>query len=128
MLNNAGFYRHYHLAHHRYTQDPARDPELITSGTPRTWGNYLLRVSSLPFLALRVRDIFLFPFGYRGDVDYIHPSAWTELRRRGPLLLAFYPLLLAVPPPLPSTVPPWVCGGPLLLPPPPLRPSPLLLH
>jgi fatty acid desaturase len=96
ILNNAGFYRHYHLAHHRYTQNPDRDPELITSGTPRTWGNYLLRVSSLPFLALRVRDIFLFPFGYRGDVDYIHPAAWTEVRRWGRLLLAFYALLLVV--------------------------------
>ena len=96
ILNNAGFYRHYHLAHHRYTQDPDRDPELITSGTPRTWGNYLLRVSSLPFLALRVRDIFLFPFGYRDDVDYIHPAAWTEVRRWGRLLLAFYALLLVV--------------------------------
>ena len=56
ILNNAGFYRHYHLAHHRYTQDPRRDPELITSGTPRSWGNYLLRISSLPFLAIRARD------------------------------------------------------------------------
>ena len=73
ILNNAGFYRHYHMAHHRYTQDPARDPELVTSGTPRTWGQYLFRVSSIPFLMLRLRDIFLFPFGYRGDVNYIHP-------------------------------------------------------
>ena len=54
-------------------EDPERDPELITSGSPRSWGSYLLRISALPFLALRVRDIFLFPFGYRGDVDYIHP-------------------------------------------------------
>ena len=53
ILNNAGFYRHYHMAHHRYTQDPARDPELVTSGTPRTWGQYLFRVSSIPFLMLR---------------------------------------------------------------------------
>jgi fatty acid desaturase len=51
ILNNAGFYRHYHMAHHRYTQDPARDPELVTSGTPRTWGQYLFRVSSIPFLS-----------------------------------------------------------------------------
>jgi fatty acid desaturase len=94
ILNNAGFYRHYHLAHHRYTQDPDRDPELVTSGTPRTWANYLLRLSSLPFFALRVRDIFLFPFGYRGDVTYIHPSAWPEVRRWGRLLLAFYAVLL----------------------------------
>jgi fatty acid desaturase len=26
---NATFYRHFHAWHHRYTQDPARDPELI---------------------------------------------------------------------------------------------------
>ncbi|MDP1836944.1 MAG: fatty acid desaturase, partial [Reyranella sp.] len=66
ILNNAGFYRHYHLAHHRYTQDPLRDPELITSGTPTGWGSYLFRVSSIPFLMIRARDIFLFPFGFRG--------------------------------------------------------------
>jgi len=95
ILNNAGFYRHYHMAHHRYTQDPLRDPELVTSGTPRSWGNYLLRVSSIPFFILRTRDIFLFPFGYRGDVNYIHESAWPEARRWGRWLLAFYAVLLA---------------------------------
>jgi fatty acid desaturase len=115
ILNNAGFYRHYHLAHHRYTQDPDRDPELITSGTPRTWGNYLLRVSSLPFLALRLRDIFLFPFGYRGDVDYIHPAAWTEVRRWGRLLLAFYAALLVVSLALHTTFLLWVWVIPLLI-------------
>ena len=95
ILNNAGFYRHYHMAHHRYTQDPLRDPELVTSGTPRSWGNYLLRVSSIPFLILRTRDILLFPFGFRGDVNYIHESAWPEARRWGRWLLAFYAVLLA---------------------------------
>ena len=95
ILNNAGFYRHYHMAHHRYTQDPARDPELITSGTPRTWGNYLFRVSAIPFFLLRLRDIFLFPFGFKGDVNYIHEKAWPEVRRWGRWLLAFYAVLLA---------------------------------
>jgi fatty acid desaturase len=95
LLNNAGFYRHYHMAHHRYTQDPARDPELITSGTPRTWGNYLLRVSALPFFLLRFRDLVLFPFGFRGDVTYIHDKAWPEVRRWGRWLLVFYAALLA---------------------------------
>ena len=94
ILNNAGFYRHYHWAHHRYTQDPARDPELITSGTPRSWGNYLLRMSALPFLAIRMRDIFVFPFGGHGDVDYIEASAWPEVGRWGRWLLAFYAVLI----------------------------------
>jgi fatty acid desaturase len=95
LLNNAGFYRHYHMAHHRYTQDPARDPELITSGSPRSWGNYLFRVSAIPFFLLRFRDIVLFPFGFRGDVTYIHDKAWPEVRRWGRWLIALYAVLLA---------------------------------
>jgi fatty acid desaturase len=115
ILNNAGFYRHYHMAHHRYTQDPERDPELITSGTPRTWGNYLFRVSSIPFFILRTRDILLFPFGFKGDVDYIHPSGWAEARRWARWLLAFYLVLIAVSIALQTTVVLWVWFGPLLI-------------
>ena len=115
ILNNAGFYRHYHMAHHRYTQDPARDPELITSGSPRTWGAWLLRVSSIPFLVLRARDILLFPFGFKGDVDYIHPAAWPEVRRWGRWLLALYLVLIAGSIALQTTVVLWVWFGPLLI-------------
>jgi fatty acid desaturase len=132
ILNNAGFYRHYHYAHHRYTQDPARDPELITSGTPRTWGNYLLRISSLPFLAIRARDIFVFPFGgligggligeCKGDVDYIEPAAWPEVRRWGRWLLVLYATLIAGSTLLQTTVVLWVWFIPLLIGLPLLRP------
>jgi fatty acid desaturase len=115
ILNNAGFYRHYHMAHHRYTQDPARDPELITSGTPRAWGNYLLRVSALPFFVLRFRDIFLFPFGFRGNVNYIHEKGWPEVRRWGRWLLALYTVLLAGSIALHTTVLLWVWIFPLLI-------------
>ena len=115
ILNNAGFYRHYHLAHHRYTQDPARDPELVTSPSPRTWGAYLFRVSAIPFLVLRARDILLFPFGFRGGVDYIHPAGWAEARRWGRWLLALYGLLIAGSIALGTTVVLWVWFGPLLI-------------
>ena len=73
------------MAHHRYTQDPARDPELVTSGTPQTWGNYLFRVSAIPFFILRVRDILLFPFGFRGNVTYIHEKRLARGAALGPL-------------------------------------------
>ena len=114
ILNNAGFYRHYHTAHHRYTQDPARDPELITVSPPRNWGEYLLRLSSLPFLFLRLRDIFLFPFGLRGDATYIEEAAWPEIRRWGQLQLAFYALLIAGSIALGTDVVLWVWFFPLL--------------
>lgn len=115
ILNNAGFYRHFHYAHHRYTQDPDRDPELVTSGTPRTWRQYLLRISSLPFLMLRARDIFLFPFGRHGNVNYIEPSAWPEVERWGRWLLALYALLIAGSIALGSDVLLWVWLIPMLV-------------
>jgi fatty acid desaturase len=115
ILNNAGFYRHYHMAHHRYTQDPKRDPELITSGSPKGWGNYLFRVSSIPFLMIRARDIFLFPFGLKGDVTYIHDGAWPEVRRWGRLQLALYAVLIAGSILLQTTVVLWVWFIPLLI-------------
>ncbi|HZQ01134.1 MAG TPA: fatty acid desaturase [Reyranella sp.] len=120
ILNNAGFYRAYHMAHHRYTQDPARDPELVTSPAPRGWPAYLLRMSALPFLFLRARDLLLFPFGFRGDVTYIEESAWPEVRRWGRWLLVLYGALIAGSLVLHTTVVLWVwflpllCGLPLL--------------
>ncbi len=41
------WFRRFHLAHHRFTQDPARDPELSTA-KPDSWPRYLLHVSGLP--------------------------------------------------------------------------------
>jgi len=115
ILNNAAFYRYYHYAHHRYTQDPARDPELITSPAPRNWGEYLFRISAIPFLMIRARDIFLFPFGKRGDVDYIEEEGWPEVHRWGRLLLAFYALLIVGSILLKTDVVLWVWFIPLLI-------------
>lgn len=115
ILQNAAFYRHYHMAHHRYTQDPDRDPELITSVTPRTWRQYLWRVSAVPFVKLRIRDIFLFPFGQRGNVDYIHEAGWPEVQRWGRWLLALYAALIVGSVALGTTVVLWVWLLPLLV-------------
>jgi fatty acid desaturase len=43
----AGYFRYFHFAHHRYTQDTARDPELA-SPKPRSLGQWLLVVTGLP--------------------------------------------------------------------------------
>lgn len=115
ILNNAGFYRHYHTAHHRYTQDPARDPELITVSPPKSWGAYLLRASAIPFLVLRTRDLLLFPFGFHGDVSYIEDKAWPEVRRWGRWQLALYAALIMGSIALHTTVVLWVWFLPLLV-------------
>ena len=52
---NSTYYRYYHSWHHHYTQDPARDPELMF---PRTSSRaeYLLEISTIGFWYRRVVD------------------------------------------------------------------------
>lgn len=64
-LLNRDFYTSFHLAHHRHTQDPDRDPELMTR-PPATMGAYLLRVVSVPYWGLRLRVV---SDGWRGDLS-----------------------------------------------------------
>lgn len=64
-LLNWHFYMAFHLAHHRHTQDPDRDPELTTL-PPSTLDAYLWRVMALPYWHTRLtvlRD------GWRGDLS-----------------------------------------------------------
>src|SRR5204862_7314881 len=42
------YFRFFHFAHHRFTQDPARDPELAQP-RPSTLASYLRHVSGLPY-------------------------------------------------------------------------------
>jgi fatty acid desaturase len=41
-------FRYFHFAHHRFTQDPERDPELA-SPKPGGWQSYVIHLSGLPY-------------------------------------------------------------------------------
>jgi len=55
-LLNLDFYRAFHLAHHRHTQHPEKDPELDAIA-PDDIPGYLIRVSGLTYWELRLRVI-----------------------------------------------------------------------
>ncbi len=50
------YFRAFHLAHHRHTQDPERDPELALR-KPQTTGQYLLHLSGLPYWRERLTTL-----------------------------------------------------------------------
>lgn len=58
------WFRHFHLAHHRHTQDPANDPELARP-KPSTLAGYLWQLSGLP--TWRLLALTLWRLG-RGDI------------------------------------------------------------
>lgn len=57
LLLPAGYFRAFHLTHHRFTQDPARDPELAGRPLARR-SDYLLKVSGLPHWGERLATLW----------------------------------------------------------------------
>lgn len=76
------YFRAFHFAHHRYTQDPTRDPEL-SSPKPTSLAGYLLHVSGLPYWRAQAGVLIRHALG-RADDPFIAASqraaAVTEAR------------------------------------------------
>lgn len=93
LLLPAGYFRAYHLQHHRFTQDPARDPEL--SGPPLTTrGAYLLHVSGLPYWRERIATTGRHALG-RVSEDFITARQRPAIVREARGYLAAYGLAAA---------------------------------
>ena len=88
------YFRAFHLEHHRYTQDPERDPELAVA-PPGTWPAYLWRVSGLQYWTSRARTTLTHAAG-RVTEPYIVPSERAAVVREARLYLASYVALAAV--------------------------------
>lgn len=96
IFNVGRYYMHFHRAHHRYTQDPARDPELIAQPEARTLGGYLWRVSAVPFWTARLSQLATLPFGRFAGLEFIHPSARPEIARHARVQLLLYAVIAVV--------------------------------
>jgi fatty acid desaturase len=85
------YFRAFHFAHHRHTQDPARDPELATP-KPASWRRYLWHVSGLPYWRERISTTVRHACG-RVAEPFIAPRARPEIVREARLLLGLYAAL-----------------------------------
>lgn len=116
-LINATFYRLFHYAHHRHTQDPARDPELAAP-PPRTLRDYAQRISGwayyrsrftifgailrndwagFPYIPARERTSVLRSVAAMLALAAAVFAAWTALDPAGPWLYWLGPVALAQP-------------------------------
>ena len=113
---NSTYYWHFHSWHHRYTQDPARDPELMFPKAA-TRLEYLLEISAITFWFRRLidypklalgglRHLPFVPEGARRAIAlsmsaqlliYLAAAASVALGFRQPLYFWFLPVLLAQP-------------------------------
>lgn len=112
------WFRYFHLAHHRHTNDPKHDPELTSGAKPETWGAYLHHLSGWGFWHSNVSTLMTNAFG-RPDAPYLPPSRLADMRKEARILLWIYALTL-----LSLTVTPllfWVWLLPLVVGQPALR-------
>ena len=100
ILFNATYYRQFHFAHHRYAQDPSRDPELLTAPPPRSRGDYWWRATAIPYWQARVLNLWRLSRGRFAGLAFIPATAQPEIVRsaRGTLgvLLALGAVSLAL--------------------------------
>lgn len=80
------YFRAFHFAHHRHTQDPARDPELATP-KPRSLGQYLWQASGVPYWRERITTTLRHARG-RVEEPFIGPRQRPRMVREARVLLA----------------------------------------
>lgn len=94
ILQPFGWFRHFHLAHHRHTNDPERDPELLDGGKPETWGQYALHVSGWTYWRAQVVNLARLASG-RPAADYLPARALPRMRAEARVMLGVYALAAA---------------------------------
>lgn len=96
------YFRAFHFAHHRFTQDPARDPELSTP-KPANLGRYLVHAAGLLYWRAQLPGLLRHAAG-RVEAPFIaahqRPAIMTEAR----VFLGLYLTIAALSAALESTV------------------------
>jgi len=84
----ARWFRYFHFAHHRHTQDPQRDPELAMP-KPANWPQYLVYLTALPYWAATAHTLSRMASG-RMDGNYVPPARHADVVREIRLHLGLY--------------------------------------
>lgn len=86
---NFHFYRHYHTWHHRYTQDPDRDPEL-SDPKPTNVSQYVLEISGFYFWLFRPLTFTRLATGMTSGFPYVPQNARVKIAISASCQLAVY--------------------------------------
>lgn len=83
------WFRYFHLAHHRHTNDPKRDPELEAGRRPTTWGTYLSYLSGYGYWKRVLPSLWA---QASGDLEepYLPESRHNRIIIEAQFILVFY--------------------------------------
>ena len=87
------WFRAFHMAHHRYTNDPDHDPELQDGAKPDTWGACLWYLSTIGYWRGKGATL-LVNAGGGDDAPYVSDRARPRIMREAWLMIAAYAAVL----------------------------------
>ncbi len=87
------YFRDFHFAHHRHTQDPSADPELARP-KPESLGGYLLALSGLPYWREQALLLARLTAG-RVDESFVPPQRRAAVVREARVMVALYGAIAA---------------------------------
>ncbi|SLN61139.1 Delta(12)-fatty-acid desaturase [Roseovarius albus] len=88
------WFRYFHLAHHRFTNIPGKDPELIAGAKPEGLGNYIVHITGIPYWVDTIDKTIGNAFG-REPGDYVPERARVRVRMEAKYMLVIYGVALA---------------------------------
>jgi fatty acid desaturase len=89
------YFRAFHFAHHRFTQDPARDPELAAA-KPANLRQWLWHVSGMPYWIAQVRGTTGHAIGHAPESFYKDEKQRRAVITEARSVLAIYAVILVV--------------------------------
>jgi fatty acid desaturase len=91
ILLPAEWFRYFHFAHHRHTQDPECDPELAAP-KPETISDYLRHVSGFKYWRAQIGTLLRNAAG-RCDDNFVPPAGRAKVHKEARVMLALYALM-----------------------------------
>ena len=90
----ADWFRYFHFAHHRYTQDPDKDPELAFAKPETPW-QYVKHVSGLPVWWAHLKTLAINSSGRCRD-SFVPGKGQDKVRLEARVMIAAYVLLIGL--------------------------------
>ena len=87
------WFRYFHLAHHRHTNDPENDPEL-RSGKPETTAQYIWHVTGLPIWYGNINKLIKNATRTNND-PYVPAKGKEKIKREARIMIVLYLCVLA---------------------------------
>lgn len=87
------WFRYFHLAHHKHTNDPERDPELADGPRPDSWSQLIRYLSGWGYWSGNFRQLFVLTFGTADEV-YLPRRQVPRMRQEARVLLGLYSLAI----------------------------------